>query len=85
MVATGVRPARRGRPGHSLDSLLDIAAAAFNERGYEATSMEELAGRLGVSVLEATNDERSVLANAECAFIVDGIGNLLRADGGEVR
>ncbi len=41
--------ARRGRPGHSLDSLLDVAVAVFNERGYEATSMEELAGRLGVT------------------------------------
>ena len=41
--------ARRGRPGHSLDSLLDVAVAAFNERGYDATSMEELAARLGVT------------------------------------
>ena len=40
---------RRGRPGHSLDSLLDVAVAAFNERGYDATSMEELAARLGVT------------------------------------
>jgi AcrR family transcriptional regulator len=40
---------RRGRPGHSLDSLLDIAVAVFNERGYDATSMEELAARLGVT------------------------------------
>ncbi|WP_448613438.1 TetR/AcrR family transcriptional regulator [Modestobacter sp. URMC 112] len=52
----GVEPAgpvpaqvRRGRPGHSLDSLLDVAVAVFNERGYEATSMEELATRLGVT------------------------------------
>ena len=42
-------PVRRGRPGHSLDSLLDVAVAVFNERGYEATSMEELATRLGVT------------------------------------
>ncbi|RBY81333.1 TetR family transcriptional regulator [Blastococcus sp. TF02-09] len=41
--------ARRGRPGHSLDSLLDVAVALFNERGYDATSMEELATRLGVT------------------------------------
>jgi AcrR family transcriptional regulator len=41
--------ARRGRPGHSLDSLLDVAVAVFNERGYEATSMEELAARLGIT------------------------------------
>lgn len=41
--------ARRGRPGHSLDSLLDVAVAVFNERGYDATTMEELATRLGVT------------------------------------
>jgi AcrR family transcriptional regulator len=40
---------RRGRPGHSLDSLLDVAVVLFNERGYEATSMEDLAARLGVT------------------------------------
>jgi AcrR family transcriptional regulator len=42
-------PTRRGRPGHSLDSLLDVAVDVFNERGYDATSMEELAARLGVT------------------------------------
>jgi AcrR family transcriptional regulator len=41
--------ARRGRPGHSLDSLLDVAVAVFNERGYEATTMDELALRLGIT------------------------------------
>ena len=40
---------RRGRPGHSLDSLLDVAVAVFIERGFEATSMDELAARLGVT------------------------------------
>jgi AcrR family transcriptional regulator len=49
MTATGTTTGRRGRPGHSLDSLLDIAVAVFNERGYDATSMEELAARLGVT------------------------------------
>ncbi len=44
-----VAPARRGRPGHSLDSLLDTAVEVFNERGYDATSTAELAARLGVS------------------------------------
>jgi AcrR family transcriptional regulator len=42
-------PGRRGRPGHSLDSLLDAAVTLFNERGYEATSVDEVAGRLGVT------------------------------------
>jgi DNA segregation ATPase FtsK/SpoIIIE-like protein len=37
------------------------------------------AGRLGVSVLEATGNETSVIANADSAFFVDDIGNLLKA------
>jgi AcrR family transcriptional regulator len=45
---TAVVP-RRGRPGHSLETLLDAAVAVFIERGYEATSVEEIAGRLGVT------------------------------------
>jgi AcrR family transcriptional regulator len=48
-VAAEPAPARRGRPGHTLDTLLDAAVALFNERGYEATSMDELAVRLGVT------------------------------------
>jgi AcrR family transcriptional regulator len=42
-------PARRGRPGYDLDSLLSVAVRVFNERGYEGTSMEDLAGRLGIT------------------------------------
>jgi AcrR family transcriptional regulator len=45
---TAVAP-RRGRPGHSLETLLDAAVSVFNERGYEATSVEEIAARLGVT------------------------------------
>jgi len=40
---------RRGRPGHSLGSLLAVAVDVFIERGFEATSMDELATRLGVT------------------------------------
>lgn len=40
---------RRGRPGYDLDSLLRVAVTVFNERGYDGTSMEELAARLGIS------------------------------------
>ena len=49
MTPSSTTTGRRGRPGHSLDSLLDTAVAVFNERGYDATSMEELATRLGVT------------------------------------
>lgn len=42
-------PPRRGRPGHDLESLLAVAVALFIERGYDATTMEDLARRLGVT------------------------------------
>jgi AcrR family transcriptional regulator len=44
-----VRRGRPGRPGYDLDSLLAIVVEVFNERGYDGTSMEDLAARLGIS------------------------------------
>jgi AcrR family transcriptional regulator len=41
--------ARRGRPGYDLESLLHVAARTFTERGYDGTSMEDLAKRLGIT------------------------------------
>jgi AcrR family transcriptional regulator len=38
-----------GRPGYDLDSLLAVAVAVFNQRGYDGTSMEHLSARLGIS------------------------------------
>jgi AcrR family transcriptional regulator len=40
---------RRGRPGYDRDGLLRVAVEVFNERGYDGTSMEDLATRLGIS------------------------------------
>jgi len=42
-------PPRRGRPGYDLDSLLAVAVEIFNERGYDGTSMRDLADRLGIA------------------------------------
>jgi AcrR family transcriptional regulator len=41
--------ARRGRPGHDLDSVLRGAVKVFNERGYDGTSMEDLSRELGIT------------------------------------
>ena len=55
MPARTIRPAgprspRTGRrPGYDLDRLLAVAVTVFNERGYDGTSMEDLAARLGIS------------------------------------
>ena len=40
---------RRGRPGYDPQRVLEIAVDAFNEHGYDATSMGVLAERLGLS------------------------------------
>ena len=48
-TASGQQAPRRGRPGYDLESLLAVAVAVFNERGYDGTSMEDLSRRLGIS------------------------------------
>jgi len=40
---------RPGRPGHNLESLLQVAARLFYERGYDCTSMEELSHKLRIT------------------------------------
>ncbi|PKV91336.1 TetR family transcriptional regulator [Amycolatopsis echigonensis] len=42
-------PARRGRPGYDLESLLQVAVKLFNDRGYDGTSMEDLSRKLGIT------------------------------------
>ncbi|GAA2001886.1 TetR/AcrR family transcriptional regulator [Microbacterium ulmi] len=42
-------PARRGRPGYDRAAILGIAVTLFNEQGYDATSVADLAARLGVT------------------------------------
>src|SRR5260370_26349599 len=56
---------RRGRPGYDLESLLAVAVAVFNERGYDGTSMEDLSRRLGI-------------AKSSIYYHVDGKEDLLR-------
>ncbi|RKT88189.1 TetR/AcrR family transcriptional regulator [Saccharopolyspora antimicrobica] len=49
MADNAGRSNRRGRPGYDLGRLLDVSVRVFNERGYEGTSMEVLAQRLGIT------------------------------------
>ena len=44
-----VARARRGRPGYDRDQVLGIAVSLFNEKGYDATSVSDLAERLGLT------------------------------------
>ncbi len=40
---------RRGRPGYDRRGVLEVAVRAFNEYGYDATSLAMLAERLGLT------------------------------------
>lgn len=40
---------RRGRPGHDRDAVLRTAIELFIRQGYDATSISDLAGELGVT------------------------------------
>jgi len=42
-------PRRRGRPGHDQDAVLNAAVRLFNEQGYDATSMFDIAESLGIT------------------------------------
>lgn len=50
-TSTGIASAtrRRGRPGHDLESVLAAAVAAFTEQGFDGTSIDDVARRLGVT------------------------------------
>jgi AcrR family transcriptional regulator len=41
--------ARRGRPGYGSAEVLDVAVRLFIEKGYDATSVADLAERLGLT------------------------------------
>jgi len=48
-LATGRRPLR-GRPGrHTTESLLEVAAAVFNEHGYDGATIRQLSEASGLS------------------------------------
>jgi AcrR family transcriptional regulator len=42
-------PRRRGRPGLDLATVVERSVELFNERGFDGTSMEDLARHLGIS------------------------------------
>lgn len=43
------RSARRGRPGYDQEQMLEVIVQVFNDRGYDAATLENIAKRLGLS------------------------------------
>jgi len=46
---TDTLPRRRGRPGLDLETVLERSVELFNERGFDGTSMEDLAQHVGIT------------------------------------
>ncbi len=67
-TGSSAEPARkRGRPGHDLSAVLAAAVEVFNERGYDGTTMDDLAGRLRIvksSIYHHVTGKEALLALA---------------------
>ena len=74
-------PARRGRPGYDRDQVLTVAATLFNEQGYDATSVADLASRLGLtkSALYHHFDSKEQLLALALDEALDGLEGVLDA------
>lgn len=58
---------RRGRPGYDAEQLLAVAVTVFTQRGYEGTTMDHLAGALGLSkssIYHHVSGKKQLLARA---------------------
>ncbi|MBN9192682.1 MAG: TetR family transcriptional regulator [Microbacterium sp.] len=81
--ADGATPdggARRGRPGYDRPQILAVAVALFNEQGYDATSVSDLAARLGLTkaALYHHFDSKEQLLELALAEALGGLEEVLR-------
>lgn len=59
--------ARRGRPGYDVEQVVTVATAVFTDRGYDATTMTDLATALGLTksaVYHHVSGKEELLARA---------------------
>ncbi|WP_238998394.1 TetR/AcrR family transcriptional regulator [Nocardioides limicola] len=72
---------RRGRPGHDREAVLRQAIDLFNRRGYDATSISELALQLGVtkSAIYHHFDSKEALLAAALDEALDGLSTAVSA------
>lgn len=84
----GERPAgpareRRSRPTYDPSSLVEVAARVFNERGYDATSMEDLSAAAGITKSSFYHHVRGkeALLRAALERALDGLFGILDEPG----
>lgn len=67
--------ARPRRAPYDANSLLDVAVAVFNERGYDGTSMEDLARAAGITKSSIYHhvDGKEALLQAACSRALDAL------------
>ncbi|TFC46626.1 TetR/AcrR family transcriptional regulator [Cryobacterium sp. TMT1-21] len=77
---------KRGRPGYDQRAILEVAVAAFNEFGYDATSMGVLATRLFLSKSAIYHHFSSKEEVLELALdeALDGLEGVLRDENARV-
>lgn len=72
------KPARRGRPGHDRAAIIRAGVELFNQQGYDATSVSDLTGRLGLTksaLYHHVDSKEQILQVA----LEDALGGLERA------
>lgn len=74
-ASTDASPARRGRPGYDRGQVLAVAVGLFNEQGYDATSVADLASRLGLtkSALYHHFESKSAILELALDDALDGL------------
>ncbi|MFK4759496.1 TetR/AcrR family transcriptional regulator [Microbacterium sp. ZW T5_45] len=72
---SGVHAPKRGRPGYDRRRVLEVAVGVFNERGYDATSIADVAGELGLtkSALYHHFESKSAMLDVALGTALDGL------------
>lgn len=74
---------RAGRPVYDLASLVEVAVGVFNERGYDATSMEDLSRAAGITKSSFYHHVagKEALLRAALERAIDGLFGILDEPG----
>lgn len=76
---SGARATKRGRPGYDREQVLTVAVKAFNDHGYDATSVADLTSALGLtkSALYHHFDSKSAILELALNDALDGLDQVV--------